>query len=135
MKEQGFDEVFHLRGGILKYLETVPADESLWQGECFVFDDRVAVDHTLQRGQYDQCHACRHPITEAQKRSEHYVPGVSCPLCFDETDEAQRERFAERQKQIELAKARGEAHLGLDSRKAAQDNKLKKQALKENTRN
>lgn len=112
MKQQGFEDVYHLQGGILKYLEEVPAEESLWQGECFVFDERVAVDHSLEKGQYDQCHACRFPITEADKQSEHYVAGVSCPRCYAKTSDAQRQRYAERQKQIQLAKQRGEKHLG-----------------------
>lgn len=112
LKEQGFDEVYHLRGGILKYFEDVPADESLWNGECFVFDNRVAVNHNLERGQYDQCHACRRPITEEDKLSELYQRGVSCPHCADEKTEQQRERFKERQKQIEIAASRQQVHIG-----------------------
>lgn len=112
MKEQGFEEVYHLQGGILKYLEEVPAEQSLWRGECFVFDNRVAVDHALQPGSYDQCHGCRHPITEEDKRSEKYMKGVSCPLCYDRLTDDQKARFAERQKQIELARQRNEVHLG-----------------------
>ncbi|MDO3388196.1 rhodanese-related sulfurtransferase [Gilvimarinus sp. SDUM040013] len=114
MKEQGFDEVYHLEGGILKYLEEVPAEQSLWQGECFVFDNRVAVDHELKRGQYDQCFGCRFPITEEEKQSEHYMKGVSCPRCYDKLSDEQKMRFAERQKQIELAKARNEEHIGAE---------------------
>ena len=83
MLEQGYEEVYHLKGGILKYLEDVPKEQSLWQGECFVFDNRVAVDHDLNVGSYDQCHGCRHPITVQQKQSEHYQAGVCCPLCYD----------------------------------------------------
>lgn len=112
LKEQGFDEVYHLKGGILKYLEEVPQADSLWQGECFVFDDRVTVDHQLHKGSYDQCHACRLPITEQDKTSEHYQQGVSCPFCFDKTSPEQRQRFMEREKQIRLAEHRGEVHLG-----------------------
>ena len=112
LKEQGFDEVYHLKGGILKYLEQVPEKETLWQGECFVFDDRVTVDHNLKKGHYDQCHACRLPITEEDKTSEHYVPGVSCPFCFDKTTTEQRQRFLEREKQMRLAEKRGDVHLG-----------------------
>ena len=112
LKEQGFDEVYHLEGGILKYLEEVPAAESLWEGECFVFDNRVAVNHELEKGSYDQCHGCRHPITEADKASEKYLLGVACPLCYDRQTPEQRLRFSERQKQIELAKQRNEPHLG-----------------------
>src|SRR5690606_31675887 len=82
LKEQGFEEVYHLEGGILKYLEEVPEEESLWRGQCFVFDNRVAVNHSLQKGDYDQCHGCRHPITEDDKHSLEYMPGVSCPRCY-----------------------------------------------------
>jgi UPF0176 protein len=112
MLQEGFEEVYHLRGGILKYLEEVPEDDSLWQGECFVFDNRVAVNHSLEKGQYDQCYGCRHPITEQDKRSEHYQKGVCCPRCFDTLTAEQMSSFRERQKQIELAQARGEAHVG-----------------------
>ncbi|WP_439102674.1 oxygen-dependent tRNA uridine(34) hydroxylase TrhO [Congregibacter sp.] len=110
--EQGFDEVYHLKGGILKYLEDVPPESSSWEGECFVFDDRVAVNHNLERGSYDQCFACRHPINAEDLRSDHYVKGVSCPHCIDKQSDEQRARFAERQRQVELAKARGEQHIG-----------------------
>lgn len=112
MLEQGYEEVYHLKGGILKYLEDVPKEQSLWQGECFVFDNRVAVDHDLNVGSYDQCHGCRHPITVQQKQSEHYQAGVCCPLCYDSLSPDQKARFAERQKQIDLAKARNEKHIG-----------------------
>ncbi|QBF81520.1 rhodanese-related sulfurtransferase [Shewanella maritima] len=114
MKEQGFDEVYHLEGGILKYLEEVEPEQSMWQGECFVFDNRVAVNHQLEKGQYDQCNACRLPITEQDKRSEHYVQGVSCPHCIDKLSDKQRQRFMERERQVQLAKARGESHIGSD---------------------
>jgi UPF0176 protein len=110
--DQGFEEVYHLKGGILKYLEETPKEESLWEGECFVFDNRVAVDHDLNGGSYDQCHGCRHPITEQQKQSVHYQKGVCCPLCYDQLSDDQKQRFAERQKQIDLAKDRNEAHIG-----------------------
>ena len=112
MKLNGFDDVYHLKGGILKYLETQPQDESLWEGDCFVFDQRVAVKHGLEQSDYDQCYACRYPITDEEKTSPLYVKGVSCPRCHDKMSDAQRDRFAQRQKQIELAKERGEAHLG-----------------------
>jgi len=114
LKEQGFEAVYHLEGGILKYLEEVPEADSMWQGECFVFDNRVAVDHSLVKGQYDQCFACRYPVNEADKASEHYIQGVSCPHCFDKVDEQQRERFKEREKQMELSRARGVQHIGSD---------------------
>jgi UPF0176 protein len=112
MKQNGFEDVYHLKGGILKYLETQPEEESLWGGECFVFDQRVAVKHNLEQGQYDQCFACRHPITEEDKQSPLYIKGVACPRCHADMSEDQKARFAERQKQIELAKARGETHIG-----------------------
>ncbi len=112
LKEQGFDEVYHLKGGILQYLEDIPQEQSLWQGECFVFDNRVAVNHQLQKGKYDQCHGCRHPITDAEKESELYIEGVACPRCYDDQSVEQRARFSERQKQINLAKQRDEEHIG-----------------------
>ena len=112
LRSEGFEDVYHLQGGILKYLETVPEKESLWEGECFVFDQRVAVKHGLKRGSYDQCFACRMPISEGEKRSDQYVKGVSCPYCYDGHSEEREHRFAERQKQIELAKRRGELHIG-----------------------
>jgi UPF0176 protein len=115
LKAQGFEEVYHLQGGILKYLEDVPVDNSLWQGECFVFDDRITVDHMLQKGQYDQCHACRLPITEADKADPRYQKGVSCPHCHGKLSEDQKIRFSEREKQIQLARQRGETHIGSDA--------------------
>jgi UPF0176 protein len=116
MKEQGFEEVYHLEGGILKYLEKVPVKETMWQGECFVFDNRVTVDHSLDKGKYDQCNACRMPITKEEQTSEHFVVGVSCPHCHDKTSSDQRQRFEQRQKQMELANSRGEAHIGSDAK-------------------
>lgn len=128
MKKQGFEEVFHLRGGILKYFEDVDASDSLWQGECFVFDDRVAVNHALEKGTFDQCHACRYPITKEQKQSTKYVAGVSCPRCYNTSTDEQKARFTERERQIKLAKSRGEEHLGSDSQLAATSNReLKRQ--------
>jgi UPF0176 protein len=112
MKEQGFEEVYHLQGGILKYLETVPEAESLWQGECFVFDQRVAVKHRLEVGDYDQCYACRMPLSPAELQSPQYTPGISCPHCYDKTSEEKRAALTERQKQVILAKQRGETHIG-----------------------
>jgi len=114
LKEQGFEEVYHLEGGILKYLEEVPSSETMWQGECFVFDGRVAVNHGLEQGKYDQCFACRFPLTEQEKQSEHYIKGVSCHRCYDKVSEKQRSRFAERERQISLAEKRGENHIGGD---------------------
>ncbi|WP_372797748.1 rhodanese-related sulfurtransferase [Litorivivens sp.] len=112
MKQQGFEEVYHLEGGILKYLEEVSPEESLWQGECFVFDNRVTVKHDLSAGSFDQCHGCRRPISDEDKQSEFYEKGVACPHCFDELTDDQKARFRERQKQVELAKQRREAHIG-----------------------
>lgn len=112
LKQQGFEEVYHLKGGILKYLEEVPKEQSLWQGECFVFDNRVAVNHDLEKGQYDQCHGCRHPITEEDKQSELYLEGVACPRCYETQTPDQRARFTERQKQMRLAEARNQLHIG-----------------------
>ncbi|MEP5230402.1 MAG: rhodanese-related sulfurtransferase [Alloalcanivorax sp.] len=119
LKEQGFEEVYHLKGGILKYLEEMPKEDSLWEGECFVFDERVTVDHDLNPGEFDQCHACRRPISDEDKRSEQFQLGVSCPKCYDESSPEQKQRFAERQKQIELARARGRQHRGQNPRKSS----------------
>ncbi len=134
MKEQGFEEVFHLKGGILKYLEEVDQKDTLWNGECFVFDERVAVNHDLEKGKYDQCHACRHPITEEEKQQEEYIPGVSCPRCHDLLTEEQKARFREREKQVQLAKQRGEAHIGIESTRAAELHRQEKHLEKENQR-
>ena len=112
LKSQGFDEVYHLQGGVLKYLEEMDEDHSLWEGECFVFDDRVAVKHNLEQGQYDQCHACRYPITQEDKQHLHYEKGVSCPRCHGSKSEDQVSRYREREKQIQLASKRGEDHIG-----------------------
>jgi UPF0176 protein len=114
LKMLGFEEVYHLEGGILKYLEEVPETKSLWEGECFVFDERVAVNHSLEKGSYSQCYACRLPITENDKRSKDYVQGVSCPHCVSRHSETQKQRHHEREKQNQLAKARGETHIGGD---------------------
>ena len=109
---KGFDDVWHLKGGILNYLEETPESSTRWEGECFVFDNRVAVNHQLEKGQYDQCFACRFPLDDAQKQSPLYVPGVSCPRCHDAHSEGQKKRFSERQRQMALARQRGEVHLG-----------------------
>ena len=108
LKSKGFKNVFHLQGGILKYLEEVNEEESLWEGECFVFDDRVAVKHNLELGKYDQCHACRFPITEDDKMHPHYEKGASCPRCYGTKDSSQVSRYREREKQIKLSKQRGD---------------------------
>jgi UPF0176 protein len=112
MLDQGFEEVYQLDGGILKYLETVAPNDNRWQGECFVFDQRVSVDRWLGEGSYEQCFACRRPLTREDLESDDYRQGVSCPRCVDEQDEAQRAAFAERQRQVELAEARGDQHVG-----------------------
>ena len=112
--EQGFEEVYHLKGGVLNYFEQVPHTESTWEGECFVFDNRVTVNHQLEPGVFDQCHACRRPITKGDKTRPEFVMGVQCYHCVDEYSDAQRERFRMRQQQIELAESRGERHVGKD---------------------
>jgi len=126
LKEQGFDEVYHLEGGILKYLEEVPQENSLWEGECFVFDNRVTVNHQLEKGSYDQCHACRLPLTAEQMQSDKYQAGISCPSCYDSLSDEQRERFIERQKQMQLAQQRGEAHLGADANETSSKRRERK---------
>jgi len=130
LKQQGFSEVYHLKGGILKYLEEVPETESKWRGECFVFDNRVAVNHQLEKGQYDQCHACRRPITEDDKQSPHYKKGVSCHHCYQSHSVQQRQRYQERERQIELAKHRGEAHMGHSVAQTIAEKKSIKQQTK-----
>lgn len=112
VKSLGFEDVFHLKGGILKYLEQVPAAESRWQGECFVFDERVSVSHGLAEGDAQLCRACRHPLTAKDLASPKYQAGISCSYCHDQRSEADRERYAERQKQVELAQRRGRGHIG-----------------------
>lgn len=112
MLEQGFEEVFHLKGGILKYLEEVKEEESLWQGECFVFDERVGVKHNLDLGSFELCRSCRQPLKPEDKNSPKFVAGITCPQCFDSISEKRKQRAAERQKQIQLAKARGHKHIG-----------------------
>ena len=131
MKTQGFEEVYHLKGGILKYLEEVDPAESAWEGECFVFDDRVSVDHSLSPGEYDLCHACRMPISEEDKASELYVLGESCPFCHEKHSEEDRMRLRERQRQIELAKTRGERHLGSNLAKIREERRREKLLEKE----
>ncbi|ESY99470.1 rhodanese-related sulfurtransferase [Mesorhizobium sp. LNHC209A00] len=113
VKSLGFEDVFHLKGGILKYLEEVPAEQSLWQGECFVFDERVSVSHGLAVGNGELCRACRHPLMESDLVSPKYAVGVSCPHCFEARSDEDRKRYAERQRQVELAQARGRGpHIG-----------------------
>lgn len=112
VKAQGFDDVHHLKGGILKYLENVPKENSRWNGDCFLFDQRVAVGHGLKESDYDQCHACRMPLNAEERASEQYIPGEACPHCYDTRSEEQRERYRERQRQVEKAEQEGRQHLG-----------------------
>jgi len=116
LRQIGFEEVYHLEGGVLKYLEEVPAQQSMWRGECFVFDERVSVGHGLEPGPYTLCYACRMPIGDADKLSEKYIKGVSCPRCFGKVDAERLERFEQRQLQVELAARRGKAHIGQDAK-------------------
>ncbi|MCZ2722283.1 rhodanese-related sulfurtransferase [Marinomonas sp. 15G1-11] len=134
MKEQGFEEVYHLEGGILKYLEEVPSEETMWEGECFVFDNRVSVNHNLEKGEYDQCHACRMPITAEEKQDERFQQGVSCVHCFDKVSDQQRQRFIERERQVQLARERGEEHIGADVSQAVDKHRQEKQQEKERQR-
>ncbi len=112
MKMRGFDEVYHLEGGILKYLEEIPPEQSLWEGECFVFDERVSVGHGLGVGTHELCRSCRWPLSEQDKLSPHYVKGVSCDHCHDQRTPEQKVKLAERQRQVEMAGARGDLHVG-----------------------
>ncbi|MGS0646676.1 oxygen-dependent tRNA uridine(34) hydroxylase TrhO [Komagataeibacter melomenusus] len=113
VRAEGVEDVFHLQGGILKYLETVPEAQSLWDGECFVFDQRVSVGHGLAPGTFDICHACRTPLSAADRHSPDYEEGVRCPHCTTDRTEAQRQRYAERERQIKLARRKGTHHMGL----------------------
>ena len=112
LKQNGFKDVFQLQGGILNYLEKIPAGQSSWEGECFVFDDRTTLDDALACGEYDQCHACRRPVSESDKQSPQYVKGVSCPKCHEQKSDQDRMRYAEREKQTRLSSLRGEKHIG-----------------------
>ncbi|MDP5277412.1 rhodanese-related sulfurtransferase [Sphingomonas sp. DG1-23] len=112
LKAEGIDRVYHLKGGILAYLEQVPAEESRWQGECFVFDERVSVGHGLALGSYGLCRACRRPVSAEDRNSPLFVEGVACPACHAERSDEQRARYAERHRQTALAAVRGEAHVG-----------------------
>ncbi|MEO6718566.1 MAG: rhodanese-related sulfurtransferase [Novosphingobium sp.] len=121
LKQEGVDEVYHLKGGVLKYLETVPVAESLWRGECFVFDQRVTIGHGLAQGSYDLCHACRRPVTAGDRLSPLWEDGVSCPACHAERTEAQRASYRERQRQEALAAAQGRQHIGAELAGAGDD--------------
>ena len=112
MLDLGFEEVYHLRGGILKYLEEVPDTDTTWEGECYVFDDRVSVNHSLEPGSYTMCHGCGLPVHEEEMKSDQYELGVSCPKCYDKQTEEQRAGFRERQRQVLLAQRRNQMHIG-----------------------
>ncbi|MFC5386145.1 rhodanese-related sulfurtransferase [Aquamicrobium segne] len=112
VKSLGFEDVFHLKGGILKYLEEVPQDDSLWEGECFVFDERVSVTHGLEEGEAQLCRACRHPLTPQERASPKYIAGIACEYCHDSRSDEDRARYAERQRQVELAAKQGREHIG-----------------------
>lgn len=130
MLSQGFEEVFHLKGGILKYLENVPEEKSTWNGECFVFDERVAVTHGLEIGEAELCRSCRHPLSASDREREDFIEGVQCLNCADASEE-KRARSAERQHQIELAKARGQQHIGDDAASTALARARAKKAQKD----
>lgn len=110
---QGFQQVYHLKGGVLKYLEETKREDSLWEGECFVFDNRVAVNHDLQPGEFSMCRGCRAPLKPSDMESEHFRLGVHCPKCYGTLTTSQYERFASRQRQVELAQLRNEQHIGV----------------------
>ena len=116
MIDRGFGEVYQLDGGILKYLKEVEQDKNLWEGECFVFDERVTVNKNLERGDYYQCFGCRRPLSKIDLQSEHYIKGVSCDMCYQSSSEEDKSRFAQRQKQIELAEERGHQHMGMKAK-------------------
>ena len=134
LREQGFDEVYHLKGGILKYLEEVPEEETRWRGECFVFDNRVTVNHKLEQGEYDQCHACRMPISESDKARVEYEKGVSCHHCAAKKPSEKVKGLAERERQMTLAKARGDAHIGQPMEQLIEQRKAQKLKFKEEQR-
>ncbi|MCE9551523.1 MAG: rhodanese-related sulfurtransferase [Betaproteobacteria bacterium] len=117
MLGQGFEEVYHLQGGILKYLENIPAEKSMWEGECFVFDQRISVGQDLKVGTHDQCFACRHPVSQDEKALPSYQAGISCVHCFDTLPQKTRDRAIERHKQNELARKRGGSHIGVSQKK------------------
>lgn len=121
MLDKGFEEVYHLEGGILKYLEDVPEEKSLWEGECFVFDRRVSLNHDLQPGSFEMCRACGVPLDDEDKANPLFNTGVACPHCHEQTSGARKARFAERQRQIELAEARGQDHLEVHSGQEPQE--------------
>jgi len=123
MLKQGYEDVYHLHGGILKYLEEVKDEENLWQGECFVFDGRVAVDKNLEQGNYEQCFACRMPLSEAELQSDKYQKGISCPHCIDALTDERYQRVSERQRQVELADKNKQQHIGVSQSKVKADDR------------
>ena len=112
MIKEGFEKVYQLHGGILNYIKKVDSEESLWEGECFVFDSRVSVDNELAEGKYEQCFACRRPLSTQDMKSSEYQKGISCPKCINEKSEKKKESFRERQRQVELAEKRNDKHIG-----------------------
>lgn len=118
--QQGFEEVYQLNGGVLNYLETISPEESLWEGECFVFDSRIAVNENLETGNHSICYGCRHPLSVADRQSEKYQPGIYCPYCYDELTPEQRDRFAERWRQEKIARQRNQKHVGAKMLKRVQ---------------
>ena len=134
LKSEGIEDVYHLKGGILKYLEEIPPEESKWEGDCFVFDERVSVGHGLKQGDYTLCRACRYPLTKEEHASEKFEDGVSCPHCFDKKSPQQRARYAEREKQARLARERGEKHVGVSQEELRAERKAEKLAAKEAAR-
>jgi UPF0176 protein len=116
LMSKGFNEVYQLEGGVLNYLESVKIEDQLWEGECFVFDERVSVNKALEEGNFIQCFGCRRPLTPDEVNSEHYKKGVSCRFCYKESSDSDKERFAQRQKQIELAEQRGHKHMGVTAK-------------------
>ncbi len=126
MKQVGFDEVYHLKGGILKYLEVVPEDESLWEGECFVFDGRVSLEHGLKEGNYELCYGCQFPVSQSDRKSPLFEQGVTCPRCHDSLPDTDKIRYRERQRQIVMALSRNEQHIGDDANSAIHARKTKR---------
>ncbi|MDH5518747.1 MAG: rhodanese-related sulfurtransferase [Gammaproteobacteria bacterium] len=135
LKQLGYDEVYHLQGGILKYLQEVPEQESMWQGECYVFDNRVSVNHKLEKGRYEMCHGCRLPITAEDKKSPYYQQGVCCENCYDKLTTRQKQRFQEREKQMQLAEKRGETHIGSETEQFSLKHRQIKEQKKQQQRN
>lgn len=134
LKSEGIPEVHHLEGGILKYLEEIPEPESLWDGECFVFDERVSVGHGLKLGEHTLCRACRKPVSVEDMKSERYIEGVSCDHCWEERGEERRAAYAERQHQIQLAKERGTSHIGTDAKIAGELARIREVEKREKAR-